>query len=73
MPIGDSVDHKPSSANELLKIMCPTLTCRRILAVPATSRGKNVRCKNCGRTIRVPAAATPGAGPASKAPDGKAA
>jgi hypothetical protein len=34
--------------------MCPNLTCRRILAVPTTSRGKNVRCKGCGATIRVP-------------------
>lgn len=34
--------------------MCPSLACRRILAVPASSRGKNVRCKNCGATIRVP-------------------
>jgi len=25
-----------------------------VLAVPANSRGKNVRCKNCGATIRVP-------------------
>ena len=37
-----------------IKIMCPTLTCRRILAVPGASRGKNVRCKNCGTTIKVP-------------------
>jgi len=34
--------------------MCPNLTCRRILAVPNSSRGKNVRCKSCGATIRVP-------------------
>ena len=34
--------------------MCPNLTCKRILAVPNTSRGKNVRCKSCGATIRVP-------------------
>lgn len=37
-----------------LRIMCPSLNCRRVLAVPASSRGKNVRCKNCGATIRVP-------------------
>ena len=39
---------------ENVRIMCPSLTCRKILAVPSTSRGKNVRCKNCGATIRVP-------------------
>lgn len=37
-----------------LRIMCPSLTCRKILAVPVSSRGKNVRCRNCGATIRVP-------------------
>ncbi|HNB59885.1 MAG TPA: hypothetical protein PK308_06195 [Phycisphaerales bacterium] len=41
-------------AAEHIRIMCPSLTCRKILAVPVTSRGKNVRCKNCGATIRVP-------------------
>lgn len=42
-----------------LRIMCPNLTCKRILAVPSTSRGKNVRCKSCGAIIRVPQAAAP--------------
>ncbi len=53
---------------EQIRIMCPSLTCRRVLAVPASSRGKNVRCKGCGATIRVPekqpAAAAPVAPPA---------
>jgi uncharacterized Zn finger protein len=39
---------------ENIRIMCPSLSCRRVLAVPSSSRGKNVRCKNCGITIRVP-------------------
>jgi len=39
---------------EQIRIMCPSLSCRRVLAVPASSRGKNVRCKGCGATIRVP-------------------
>lgn len=39
---------------ENVRIMCPSLTCRKILAVPSSSRGKNVRCRNCGATIRVP-------------------
>lgn len=42
-------------ANEsIIQIMCPKLTCRRILAVPARARGKLVRCRGCGSTIRVP-------------------
>jgi hypothetical protein len=37
-----------------LRIKCPSLTCRKILAVPVSSRGKTVKCKNCGGMIRVP-------------------
>lgn len=35
--------------------MCPNLRCRTLLAVPATARGKNVRCRLCGTKIQVPA------------------
>ncbi|MCC6322840.1 MAG: hypothetical protein IT438_15560 [Phycisphaerales bacterium] len=45
---------QPSNPPEHIRIMCPNLTCKRILAVPGASRGKNVRCKSCGATIRVP-------------------
>lgn len=38
-----------------IRIMCPNLTCRKILAVPQSARGKTVRCKGCGTNIRVPA------------------
>ena len=41
-------------AEEAVRIMCPNLTCRKILAVPRTARGKTVRCRVCGTTIRVP-------------------
>jgi hypothetical protein len=41
-------------SSENVKIMCPNLTCRRILAVPSAARGKTVRCRNCGTNIRVP-------------------
>jgi hypothetical protein len=34
--------------------MCPNLTCRKVLAVPETCRGKTVRCKACSTNIRVP-------------------
>ncbi len=49
-----------------IRIKCPKLTCQKILAVPTSSRGKNVRCKNCGATIRVPLKSAAAAGaPAS--------
>lgn len=58
-------------ANDHLRIMCPSLSCRKVLAVPTSSRGKNVRCKNCGSVIKVPekqvvAAAAPAKGAESK-------
>jgi hypothetical protein len=63
------------SQTDTVRIMCPNLTCRRILAVPTSARGKTVRCKNCTMNIRVPAqppardAGTPAAGAAaSEAP-----
>lgn len=43
--------HKPESG---IRIMCPTLTCRKILAVPGAARGKTVRCKYCNASIRIP-------------------
>lgn len=49
-----------------LRIMCPTLTCRKILAVPAALRGKAVRCRSCGTAIRIPAK-PPDAAPAPTA------
>lgn len=42
------------SGQTIIQIMCPNLTCRRILAVPMSTRGKLVRCRGCGSTIRVP-------------------
>jgi hypothetical protein len=41
-------------ANEVVRIMCPKLTCRRVLAVPTSARGKIVRCRTCGMNIKVP-------------------
>ncbi len=37
-----------------IRIMCPNLTCRKVLAVPQSCRGKTVRCRSCGTNIRVP-------------------
>lgn len=42
----------------IIRIMCPRLTCRKVLAVPVGSRGKVVRCKSCGTNIRIPAKKT---------------
>jgi hypothetical protein len=41
---------------ESIRIMCPNLTCRKVLAVPTACRGKTVRCRSCTTNIRVPAA-----------------
>lgn len=53
-----------------LRIMCPSLTCRKILAVPVSSRGKTVKCKSCGGMIRVPARLAAPPAPAAKNEDG---
>lgn len=42
-------------SNPAIRMMCPNLRCRSLLAVPASARGKNVRCKQCGTRITVPA------------------
>ena len=47
-----------------IRIMCPNLTCRKVLAVPSTARGKTVRCRACGTAIRIP-----GGQPAAKPQD----
>ncbi|HZW11374.1 MAG TPA: hypothetical protein VFF69_15830 [Phycisphaerales bacterium] len=39
---------------ESVRIMCPNLLCRKVLAVPQSARGKTVRCKACSTTIRIP-------------------
>ena len=40
--------------SSMLRLMCPNLKCRKILTVPASTRGKTVRCRNCGIRINVP-------------------
>lgn len=39
---------------QTIRIMCPNVVCRRVLAVPLTARGRQVRCRFCGTSIRVP-------------------
>jgi hypothetical protein len=43
-------------AENVIRIMCPNLACRRVLAVPVVARGKIVRCGRCGMNIRIPSA-----------------
>ena len=48
------------TAESVIRIMCPNLTCKRVLAVPVHARGKLVRCRSCGMNIRIPALKTEG-------------
>lgn len=41
-------------STDTVRIMCPNLVCRKVLAVPRTARGKTVKCRSCGISIRVP-------------------
>ncbi len=43
----------------LIRLLCPNLKCRKILAVPVGARGKAVRCRNCGMRVSVPALTAP--------------
>lgn len=51
-------------AQDTVRIMCPNLTCRKILAVPTSARGRTVRCRSCGTSIRVPPEGGPRPAPA---------
>lgn len=42
------------SDQKMVRIMCPNLTCRKVLSIPEVARGRTVRCKNCGTNIRIP-------------------
>ncbi len=57
------------SDQDTIRIKCPNLSCQRILAVPCSARGKLVRCRVCGFTLRVPqkAAAEPAESSKNKA------
>jgi RNase P subunit RPR2 len=43
-------------STNILRMVCPNLSCRTILSVPAEARGKDVRCRACGSKIRIPLA-----------------
>jgi RNase P subunit RPR2 len=55
---------------DVIRMMCPSLKCRTILAVPPEARGRMVRCRACGTSIRVPQ--QPKAKPATTADDSEA-
>ena len=62
------------SSDSLIRVMCPNLGCQRILAVPASARGKVVRCGACGLNVRIPMPKTteaPGQKPGTKSPGPK--
>lgn len=42
------------ATESVIRIMCPNLACKRVLAVPTHARGKLVRCRSCGINIRIP-------------------
>jgi len=52
----------------ILRLICPNLRCRRILAVPPTARGKVVRCGRCGTSVAVPTAGASSDSPAAVEP-----
>ncbi len=54
-----------------VRIMCPNLVCRKVLAVPSDCRGKTVRCRNCGTNIRVPSLKKTDSPSASSQPEGE--
>ena len=39
---------------DTIRIMCPNVMCRRVLAVPISARGRTVRCRFCATSIRIP-------------------
>ncbi|MEL6329322.1 MAG: hypothetical protein AAFR38_06640 [Planctomycetota bacterium] len=57
-------------SDDSIRIMCPALTCRKILAVPTQARGKTVRCRACGTVIKVPAEGTTSRRPPKTGTDG---
>lgn len=37
-----------------LKLLCPNLSCRKVLSVPDEVRGKAVKCQHCETVFKVP-------------------
>jgi hypothetical protein len=67
---GRSPPEEVSVPNDnLIRIMCPNLSCQRILAVPEQARGRIVRCRVCGMNIRIPEGKAPEPQPKKPASD----
>ena len=43
-------------AEQVIRIMCPNVICRKIMSVPIGARGKIVQCPSCRKRIRIPKA-----------------
>ncbi len=56
-------------ATKLIRIMCPNMSCQRVLAVPEGARGKVVRCRVCGMNVKIPASKGAAAPKADSAPN----
>jgi hypothetical protein len=56
----------PQASPTTITIICPRLSCRAVLRVPANVRGKRVRCGECGTAFLIPDQNRP-ASPADKA------
>jgi len=53
-------------SGQVIRLICPNLTCRTILSVPAGARGKDVRCRACGAKVRIPMPKAPKPGVAEE-------
>ncbi len=60
------------SSDKVIRIMCPNLSCQRVLAVPVIARGKIVRCRRCGMNVKIPRGDQPEqASDAAETPDSR--
>ncbi len=41
-----------------VQMLCPNLSCRKVLGVPDDVRGKVVKCQHCATLFKVPVAKT---------------
>jgi hypothetical protein len=58
------VSDAANSAAMSVTVLCPNLACRAILRVPDRTRGKKVRCGQCGMALLIPS--NPGSSPSEK-------
>jgi hypothetical protein len=56
---------------ETIRLMCPNVVCKRVLAVPLAARGRTVRCRFCGMSIRVPLKKEPAKAAPTEGEDGE--